>query len=124
MAKLSLPESVIESQILGYLKMKGIFAWKVKTVGTYDPKIGRFRKRNPLYRVGVSDIIGIFQGRPLAIEVKSAKGSLSPEQRRFLDEFRDNGGLTLVARSLESVMEFIELCQNFPQSVQPAKRSA
>lgn len=81
-----------------------IFTWKTKTVGTFDSKLGRFRKSSPMYRKGVADIIGILpEGRLLAIEVKSQKGRLSPEQKIFLEEINTRGGVAFVARSVSDV---------------------
>ena len=56
-------------------------------------------------RKGVSDIIGIYGGRFLAIEIKTAKGELRPEQAGFLGEVIQAGGITIVAKSLEDVIE-------------------
>ncbi len=96
-------EKQIENQILEYLKFRSVMAWKVKSVGTYDAKLRVFRKPSPYYRKGVSDILGIFRGKPLAIEVKSIKGRTSPEQRAFLEDFAREGGIAMVARSIEDV---------------------
>lgn len=101
-------EKLIENQILVYLKSRKIFAWKVKSMGTYDEKLGRYRKPSPLYRLGVSDILGIYRRTPIAIEVKSQKGQLSDVQRDFIGEFIENGGRACVARSVEHVIKFIE----------------
>lgn len=97
------PEKAIENQILHYLAHKRIFAWKVKTTATFDTRIGRYRKTDALYMKGVADILGIFRGKPLAIEVKTKKGRLSPEQKVFLERVNQEGGLGFVARSVEEV---------------------
>jgi hypothetical protein len=55
-------------------------------------------------RKGVSDIIGCYNGRFLAIEVK-AGSNLSAEQAIFLGELIQAGGIAIVARSLEDVIE-------------------
>ena len=33
---------------------------------------------------GIADILGIYNGKFLAIEIKTARGRVSPEQQRFL----------------------------------------
>lgn len=96
-------EKFIENAILDYLAARDVFAWKVKSVGTFDVKEGRFRRPSKRYKKGVSDILGIYMGKPLAIEVKSAKGKLSPDQRVFLNEFRVRGGIAILARSTKDV---------------------
>ncbi len=106
--KQEMSEKQIENQILSWLKANQIMAWKIKSVGTYDPKLGGFRTPSPWYRKGVSDILGIFKGRPLAIEVKSAKGRLSLEQKDFLAEFSANGGIAIMARSVDALAETLK----------------
>lgn len=97
-------EKQVENLILNWLKWKKLFFWKVKTVGTYDEKLGRFMKTSPLYMTGVSDILGILDdGTLVAIEVKSKIGKLAPHQKAFLDEIKKRGGVAFVARSLECV---------------------
>jgi hypothetical protein len=95
-------EQVIETQIRTFLNLKGIFAWKAKTTGTYDPVKKVFRK-NAGQMKGVADIIGIYKKRFMAIEVKSDKGRLSPEQKVFLRRVVEEGGLAMVARSVSDV---------------------
>ena len=59
----------------------------------------------PSHAPGVSDILGILKdGRFLAIEVKSAKGRISPHQQLFLNEITARGGLAFVAKSVEEVV--------------------
>ncbi len=100
-----LKESDIEKQILHWLSLNKIFAWKTKTVGTFDPTSRRFRSTPKHYMKGVSDIIGIWGRRPLAIEVKRPKCYPSPEQRVFMQSFNDAGGIAFVARSIEDVVK-------------------
>ncbi len=96
-------ESTIEKQILSWLNWKGIMAWKIKSMGTWDPNRGQWRRPSRFYRIGVSDILGIYKGKPLAIEVKSLKGKPTDAQELFLDEFRQNGGIAFIAKSIEDV---------------------
>ena len=43
-------------------------------------------------------------GRFLAIEVKAAKGKVSPHQQQFLDEITARGGMAFVARRVVDVV--------------------
>jgi hypothetical protein len=63
----------------------------------------------PMSKAGISDILGIHEGRFLAIEVKTASGSLSPAQARFLANVVDRGGIGFVARSAEDVIRRLKL---------------
>ena len=53
---------------------------------------------------GVSDLIGFKGARFAAIEVKSARGRVRPEQQAFIDLVRASGGLAGVARSVEEAV--------------------
>jgi hypothetical protein len=55
---------------------------------------------------GCPDVLGqLRDGRTLACEVKKPSGKTSPEQEAFLKCVRANGGVALVARSVDDVME-------------------
>jgi penicillin-binding protein-related factor A (putative recombinase) len=97
-------EKTIERQIIMYLWSRRILCTKIDSTGIYDLKIGRFRKQfGQFKRLGVSDIIGIYKGRFLSIEVKSKDGRLSKDQKRWLSDVEAHGGIAIVARSVEDV---------------------
>lgn len=99
-----LSESEIKKQIMEFLWLKGVFCWINSSTGIYDPKIGKFRKSNSKFQIkGTSDILGVFNGRALAIEVKSAKGKLSDDQDSFLTAMEMHGAIAFVARSIADV---------------------
>jgi len=56
---------------------------------------------------GGADLIGILDGKPLAIEVKSATGRQSEEQRRFQALWESRGGIYLMPRSVEDAVRLI-----------------
>lgn len=103
-----LSEKQIENQILSFLKSCGIFAFKVKSMGTFDPKRGMFRSPSPWYRKGVSDILCCIAGRFVAFEVKTPKGRLSDHQKLFLKDVESAGGVATVVRSVDDVKSFLE----------------
>lgn len=74
-------------------------------MGTFDPKTRSFRKISHWYKKGVSDILGIYKGKFLAIEVKTPTGRASPFQKTFLKDVTDCGGIGFIARSIEDVEE-------------------
>jgi penicillin-binding protein-related factor A (putative recombinase) len=96
-------EKILENQILEYLQSQGIWTFKVKTTGTFDPKTRGFRRTGKWYKKGVSDILGIYKGKFLAIEVKIKGSYPAPNQRIFLQDVLNNGGISFVARSIEDV---------------------
>ena len=56
---------------------------------------------------GVSDIIGCYNGRFFACEIKVGKGQLSDSQKRFLQRVQNAGGIAIVARSCEDVVKVL-----------------
>lgn len=59
--------------------------------------------------VGSSDLIGIGPGgRFLALEVKTERGRVSPEQQRFIDLVNARGGIGAVVRSPEQARAVVE----------------
>lgn len=106
--KLEHTEKVIENMILNYLRFRGVFAWKNDTVGIWDQKRKVYRKKSGAFHMtGQSDILGIFENRFLAIEVKSKKGKARPEQTEFLKQVNENGGIGFIARSIEDVENYL-----------------
>ena len=104
-------EKDIEKQILHYLDMlPECFCWKNPTIGVWDSTKKVYRKPKSKYHIrGASDIIGIYKGKFLAIEVKSAKGRTSKQQEDFIDMINCAGGLAFVARSVEDVVEGLKV---------------
>lgn len=58
---------------------------------------------------GGADLIGISRrdGRFLAVEVKTATGRQTPEQRRFQQLVIDQGGIYVVLRSVEEARQWL-----------------
>lgn len=82
----------------------GAYMWRNNTGGLYD-KHGRFIRYGLCN--GSSDLIGVWRGKFVAIEVKTHKGRLSDEQERFLGWVREKGGIAFVARSPEDVKKHL-----------------
>lgn len=90
---------------LEYLRANGIFCFRNNTGAV---KIGRrfIRYGTP----GSSDILGIMpDGRFLAVECKREKGGrLSELQKAFLTAIQINGGVSIVARSVDELKKELE----------------
>ena len=123
--KVALPrrrERDVQAAILAMLKARGIPAWKVGS-GAFKVD-GRYVRMG---QKGMADIIaiksiGLIQlgpasapgretvvGQLVAIEVKSKVGKPTLEQRAFLDTVRKAGGIGIVARSCDDVVEALGL---------------
>ena len=91
-----LKEKDITHQIRNVLKTFGIFHYKNHGGLGSAP--------------GLPDITGVLKdGRGFWIEVKTDKGRLSPHQERFIQNINDAGGLAFVARSVDDVIEKLDL---------------
>ncbi len=97
-------EKDIQRQILDYLALRGIPAWRVNSgamVGEYKGK-KRFMRMNG--KPGMSDICGVIPGgRALFIEVKRPGRLATVEQTWFLNEMDAAGALAFVAWSVADV---------------------
>jgi VRR-NUC domain len=56
-------------------------------------------------RPGVPDILCCYRGRFIAIELKVRGSKLSPEQEREAERLRNSGGVFVVVRRLEDLVE-------------------
>lgn len=95
-------EKEIQSAILDYLKARKVFCWKEHS-GGLPVQDGKYFI--PIGLKGKSDILGIYKGRFLAIEVKRPSGVLSPDQAYFLKKIKEEGGISFVAHSIDEVIE-------------------
>jgi len=63
---------------------------------------------------GISDIIGVWNGRFIAIEVKRPTGGIvSPEQNAFIMRIKQAGGIAFIARSVDDVIRELDLKDRF-----------
>jgi hypothetical protein len=70
-------------------------------------KIGDRMVRFGVGGKGGADLIGIYRGRFVAVEIKSATGRQSPEQKRFEQLVERKGGVYVVLRSVEDAQQWI-----------------
>jgi hypothetical protein len=98
----SVPERVIQAEILSWLKKTGAFAWRQNSGKI--PVHGRLVNLGP---DGISDVVVVVPptGRFMGLEVKSAKGKLRPVQAAFRDKLLSVGGHYVVVRSLKEAQE-------------------
>ena len=53
---------------------------------------------------GSGDILGVFKGKPIAIEVKSETGKQSAQQQSWQQSWEESGGIYILARSPGDVL--------------------
>lgn len=90
-------EEDIVSQIIEYLKKRGLFHWRDKQVRTKPSQKGwHFVK-------GVADLHVVHKGRHVSIEVKSQRGVLSQAQFDWSQGLGRAGGVYIIASSVEEL---------------------
>ena len=87
--------------IVRYLQKRG--AWVARIRGTWGQ------------RKGLPDILACWQGRLIAVEVKTGKGRLTPEQRCEHEALRAAGAVVIVGDAVQVVQELERLTQE-PQA--------
>ena len=97
-------EQEIQKEIYDFLKKCGLFVWRNHTQGVMVG--GRRRVANP--NAGAPDLLACWNGRLICIEVKTAKGKVDLHQLDWLGKASRAGALTLIARSLDDVITFLE----------------
>lgn len=98
-------EADIRDTIYQYLLARRVFCWR-----DFQPA----KKGNnwgPRKAHGVADILGIYKGKPLAIEVKKPKGEVSVAQFQWLTKFKSAGGIAFIATSIEDVQRELSLSE-------------
>ena len=94
-------EKEIQKEILQWLTDNNIFHYRQNS-GVFFIGKRMIRAGTP----GVSDIVGVLNGGvAFFIEVKNWSGVLSENQRIFLKRAKEAGAITIVARSLEDVID-------------------
>jgi Holliday junction resolvase len=103
-------EQGILNSILEYLAIKHVLAIHVRNSGAIIQREGKtfFGKPKASQR-GVADVICVHKGTPIAIEVKTESGVVSPYQLDWADRWQEAGGQYLIARDVREVQKFIEM---------------
>lgn len=105
-------EKQIEQSIISYLNaIPGTLVFKYNAGGVFDPTKRIFRKNHSNnYLIGVSDILGIYQGKFIALEVKrpSKRKNTTAHQKYFLFRIIECGGYSAVVTSIDDVISFLK----------------
>lgn len=96
------------NQIIEFLNYNGAYCWRTNSGAiraTYKGKERLIR----MNRAGTSDILGVYHGKFIAIEVKLPKTikSVTEAQKMFLQAIRDHGGIAGVATTPEDALSLL-----------------
>lgn len=97
----------------------GLF-FSVNNGGQFDAARGIFRKPGKWYVRGVADVIGVYRGIPVAMELKSQKGKPSEHQDDFLRRFAAAGGVCGIVRSISDALQILRAADRIADSRQRA----
>ena len=98
-------EATVLKEVMLEASKLGAKVWRNNTGGLYDQR-GRFVRYGLC--VGSSDLIGIYQGRFLAIEVKAKGQKATDEQLNFIRVIKEQGGIGFVcddAKNLKNLLD-------------------
>ncbi len=98
------PETEVRRAICLYIERNGGAILIHDSKGAWHPIRKRFISNVDRFRIkGAADLLGIWKGRPLAIEVKAGKNKASVDQLAFIEWWKKHGGVGFVAWSVEDV---------------------
>lgn len=105
-------ESQIQKTMLEWFKYQpNTFVWRQNSGAMYqESKTGRHGFKTASVD-GISDIMGIYKGYPIAVEVKRPGGKPTEKQTDFLTNFAKAGGIAMVASSLEEMIKDLKLAE-------------
>jgi hypothetical protein len=111
-----LVESVIQSQVIKYLKGKGWFVQKFKPINLVG---GKGDMRLAATDRGVPDILCCWNGKFISFEVKAPRvnAQVSSFQQRAIARIRECGGFAYVIHSIAQIEQIIKDTNNFENQV-------
>jgi len=91
--------------ICEYLALKRYVFWRQNNAPIFDTTRKAFRAMPKYSAPGLSDILLLKRGRVYFLEVKSAKGKISPQQEEFKAKVEAEGCEYFVVRSIDDVLK-------------------
>lgn len=98
--------NVLTKAIIDYITLNGGVAWRINNVAVVMPDGSR--RAGGMVR-GIADIHACIKGKHLSIEVKIGKDKQSPEQIAMQKSIEKAGGIYLIAKNLDMVVDFIKI---------------
>jgi len=104
-------EHAMQATLMDYLAIQyryELYAFAIPNAGQRSPRIGK-RMKDEGMRAGVADICVMLKGgKVIWVELKTAKGRLSPAQKDFRLICRSLGHTYLLARSVSEAIDLLK----------------
>lgn len=112
------PEAAVLRGCLQYLRLKNICHWRQNTGAVkIEERYVQFGEK------GVADIIGILPGgKFFAVECKSSTGTQTVHQKNFQMNVERSGGVYLIIKDAQHLVNFIESYKGSSISLPPQGR--
>jgi len=109
METMKILEKDIQLAMLDWLQYQpNTFVWRQNAGSMYaESATGRHGFKSASV-AGISDIMGVWNGKPLAVEVKRPGGKATENQLKFLHNFAKAGGIAILAFDLSQLQEALE----------------
>ena len=102
-------ESIIQKAVLDYLELfsrtHNIYYFRAGA-GAVKTQQGRYFKTG---KAGLSDIIALFKGKFIGLEVKTKTGRQTQSQKKAEREIKEAGGEYHIVRSIADVKEILPI---------------
>ena len=93
------PTNSLTAQIVNYVELRGGFAQRINVGGFYREDVGYIKSGATL---GVPDLIAVYEGLYIGIEIKTGKDYQSEAQKKVQERTQQAKGVYLIARDLDS----------------------
>jgi hypothetical protein len=100
------PSAALTDAVIKYFKLCGGEAYRINTVGVYDEKMGGLRSSG--MKKGLPDVIGIYKGRFIGVEIKIGKDRQSEDQKNREQEIYLAGGVYLIAKTFDQIKPLLD----------------
>lgn len=105
------PTNSITSQIASYVELRGGYAMRINVGGFYREDVGYIKSGST---VGVPDLIAVFEGLYIGIEIKTGDDQQSNAQKKVQERTQQAKGVYLIARDFDSFKaEFDAIVKRF-----------
>lgn len=89
-----------------WAKVNNCHSQRMNTTGQYDYKLGRYRKSGSTK--GVSDMLIIYKGYTINLEIKIGKDKQSKDQIKIQESIEQAGGIYMIVKSFDDFLEKVK----------------